>query len=81
MHSIRIQPELREQVQAALQEDESLSGFVEAAICQAVRQRRLHGMFKSPGLRQLARVGDLALVDPIDPPPHAAAAAHQQRTQ
>ena len=58
--SVRVQPALREQVQAALREHESLSEFVESAIRQAVQQRRHQAEFIARGLRSLeqARAND-----------------------
>lgn len=51
--SIRVQPALREQVQAALQEHETLTEFVETAVRQAVQQRRQQAEFIARGLRSL----------------------------
>ena len=51
--SIRVQPALRAQVEAALHTHESLSEFVEVAIRQAVQQRHQQAEFIARGLRSL----------------------------
>ncbi|MDM0050624.1 YlcI/YnfO family protein [Variovorax sp. J22R115] len=53
--SVRVEPELREEVEQLLGEGESLSEFVEAAVRVAVRQRQNQAEFVARGLRSLSR--------------------------
>jgi len=53
--SVRVEPELREEVEQLLGEGESLSEFVEAAVRSAVRQRQNRAEFVARGLRSLSR--------------------------
>jgi Arc/MetJ-type ribon-helix-helix transcriptional regulator len=53
--SVRVEPELREEVEQLLGEGESLSEFVEAAVRSAVRQRQNQAEFVARGLRSLSR--------------------------
>jgi len=53
--SVRVEPELREEVEQLLGEGESLSEFVEAAVRSAVRQRQNQAEFVARGLRSLTR--------------------------
>lgn len=53
--SVRVEPELREEVEQLLGERESLSEFVEAAVRSAVRQRQNQAEFVARGLRSLRR--------------------------
>lgn len=66
--SIRVHPALREQLQSALRDDETLTEFVESAIRQAVQQRHQQAEFIARGLRSLeeARVsGDYVDADTV----------------
>lgn len=49
--SVRVEPELRDQLESLLGEGESLSGFVEQAVRAAVQQRRHQAEFIARGLR------------------------------
>lgn len=53
--SVRIEPELREQIEQVLGEDESLSQFVENAVRHSVRQRIEQAEFVARGLRSLEK--------------------------
>ncbi|MDM0068359.1 YlcI/YnfO family protein [Variovorax sp. J31P207] len=53
--SVRVEPELLEEVEKLLSEGESVSEFVEAAVRSAVRQRRNQAEFVARGLQSLAR--------------------------
>jgi predicted transcriptional regulator len=53
--SVRVEPELRDEVEQLLGEGESLSQFVEAAVRSAVRQRQNQSEFVARGLRSLDR--------------------------
>ncbi|RST49388.1 YlcI/YnfO family protein [Variovorax sp. MHTC-1] len=53
--SVRVEPELREEVEQLLGEGESLSEFVEAAVRSAVHQRQNQAEFIARGLRSLER--------------------------
>jgi Arc/MetJ-type ribon-helix-helix transcriptional regulator len=61
--SIRVEPELRSELESVLQEGESLSEFVEASVRASVQRRRLQSEFVARGLRSLdeaRRTGDYA---------------------
>jgi len=53
--SIRVEPELRDQIEQLLGDGETLSGFVEAAVRSAVIQRQNQGEFVARGLHSLKR--------------------------
>ena len=53
--SIRVEPELREQVERVLDEGESLSQFVENSVRESVRRRRNQSEFLARGMASLAR--------------------------
>jgi hypothetical protein len=46
---VRVEPELREQLEAVLSEDETLSEFVEDAVRRAVERRRVEAAFHAQG--------------------------------
>lgn len=48
--SLRVSPELRASVEQVLREGETLSGFVEHAICASVEQRQFEHEFIARGL-------------------------------
>jgi len=50
---VRVEPELRAEVEAMLAEGETLSDFVESSIREKVRRRRVHEEFVARGLRSL----------------------------
>jgi predicted lysophospholipase L1 biosynthesis ABC-type transport system permease subunit len=52
---VRVEPSVREEIEAVLQEGESLSQFVEAAAVQAARRRRAQQEFVALGRSSLAR--------------------------
>lgn len=59
--AVRVEPQLRQQIEQVLGEDESLSQFVENAVRQSVRQRIEQAEFVARGLRSLQkakRTGD-----------------------
>lgn len=49
--SVRVEPELRAEVEAMLGEGETLSEFVETSIREKVERRRVHEEFIARGLR------------------------------
>ena len=51
--SVRVDPELRAEVEALLGEGETLSEFAESSVCQTVVQRRNQAEFLARGLRSL----------------------------
>jgi len=52
--SIRVEPELRQQVEGVLAEGESLSAFVESSVRDSVRRRRTQAEFIDRGMTSLA---------------------------
>jgi hypothetical protein len=55
--SVRLEPELRAEVESMLGEGETLSEFVEASIREKVKRRRVHEDFIACGLRSRDRAG------------------------
>lgn len=53
--SIRVEPELREQVECVLVEGETLSQFVENSVRESVQRRRTQSEFVARGLASLTR--------------------------
>ena len=53
---LRVDPEFREEVEAVLEEGESLSEFVEASIRSSVQRRRDNAEFIARGIRALDAV-------------------------
>ena len=51
--SLRVEPELREAAENALERGETLSGFVEQALREKIQRRRLQGEFIARGLASL----------------------------
>lgn len=51
--AVRVEPELRDEVEALLGEGETVSEFVEASVRAAVHQRRSQVEFVARGLRSL----------------------------
>lgn len=56
--SVRVEPEFRAELEAVLQEGESLSAFVEKTLRDAVSWRREQAEFHARGMASLARVRD-----------------------
>lgn len=52
--SVRVAPAVRADIEALLQEGESLSQFVEASVVEAVRRRRNQAEFVARGMQALA---------------------------
>jgi predicted transcriptional regulator len=66
--SVRVEPELRAEVEAMLGERETLSEFVETAIREKVERRRVHEEFIARGLRsrdQARQKGDYVDADVV----------------
>lgn len=66
--AVRVEPQLREQIEQVLGEDESLSQFVENAVRHTVRQRIDQAEFVARGLRSLQkakRTGDYIEADEV----------------
>lgn len=51
--SIRVKPELRVEIETLLNDDESLSGFVEASVRESVQRRRNQVEFMARGMASL----------------------------
>ena len=51
--SIRVRPELRSEVEAVLNDDETLSQFVESSVIESVRRRRNQAEFLVRGIASL----------------------------
>ena len=51
--SLRVEPELREAAENALEQGETLSGFVEQALREKIQRRRLQSEFIARGLASL----------------------------
>jgi predicted transcriptional regulator len=51
--AVRIEPDLREQLEQVLQDGESLSAFVEASVRDAVRHRLDHAEFVARGMASI----------------------------
>jgi len=51
--SIRVKPELRVEIEALLNDNESLSGFVEASVRESVQRRRDQAEFMARGMASL----------------------------
>lgn len=52
---VRVEPSVREEIEAVLRDGESLSEFVEAAAVQAARRRKAQEEFLARGRASLAR--------------------------
>ncbi len=66
--SVRVEPEFRAEVEAVLNEDETLSEFVEAAVRASVVRRRVQAEFIARGLRsrdEAHRSGDYVDADVV----------------
>ena len=66
--SIRVEPDLRTEVEAVLAEGETLSQFVEASVRASVELRRMQGEFIVRGLRsrdEARRTGDYVDADSV----------------
>ena len=66
--SVRVEPELRAEVEALLGEGETVSEFVEASVRAAVLRRRHQAEFIARGLRSLEdarRTGEYADADAV----------------
>lgn len=55
--SVRVEPELRAEVESLLGEGETLSQFVEASVRASVQRRRLQAEFVARGMHSLAEAG------------------------
>jgi len=66
--SVRVEPELRAEVEALLAEGETLSEFVESSVREAARRRRVQTEFVARGMHALAdakRTGDYVDADAV----------------
>jgi hypothetical protein len=66
--SIRVEPELRAEVESVLTEGETLSQFVEASVRAGVERRRIQAEFIARGLRsrdQARRTGEYLDADVV----------------
>ena len=48
--SLRVEPELRESAESVLREGETLSGFIETSLREAIQRRRIRSEFIARGL-------------------------------
>jgi hypothetical protein len=48
--SLRVEPELRDAAESVLQDGETLSGFIEAAVRESIERRRTRAEFLARGL-------------------------------
>jgi len=65
---IRVEPELRAQLEAVLRQDESLSSFVEASVRSAVEFRRVQDDFHARGeaaWQEFLRTGESVPADQV----------------
>ena len=65
---IRVEPELRAQLEAVLRQDESLSSFVEASVRSAVEYRRVQDEFHARGeaaWQEFQRTGESVPADQV----------------
>lgn len=66
--SVRVEPELRAEVESLLAEGETLSEFVEASVRSSVMRRRVQAEFIARGLRsreEAQRSGDYVEIDVV----------------
>lgn len=66
--SVRVEPELRAEVESVLAEGESLSAFVEASVRASIERRRVQAEFIARGLRSqddARRSGDYVDADDV----------------
>ncbi len=66
--SVRVEPELRAEVESMLGEGETLSEFVETSIREKVERRRIHEEFIARGMRsrdQARQTGDYVDADVV----------------
>jgi hypothetical protein len=64
---VRVQTSVRQTIEAALREGESLSQFIEAAALDAARQRQAQAAFVARGRASLERVRQGARVTDVEP--------------
>jgi Arc/MetJ-type ribon-helix-helix transcriptional regulator len=66
--SVRVEPELRAEVESLLDDGETVSEFVEASVRASVLRRRMQAEFVARGLRSLddaRRTGDYVEADAV----------------
>ncbi|MEO5883596.1 MAG: YlcI/YnfO family protein [Caldimonas sp.] len=66
--SVRVEPELRDEVESLLGEGETVSQFVEASVRASVQRRRAQAEFVARGLRsrqEAQRTGDYVEADVV----------------
>ncbi len=66
--AVRVEPELREQIQQVLQTDETLSSFVESSVREAVHRRDAQAQFIARGLTSLGearKTGQFSTADEV----------------
>ena len=63
---VRVEPAVRDEIESALEEGESLSEFVEAAALDAARRRKAQQAFLARGRASLARAKASGQVRPLD---------------
>lgn len=62
---VRVEPAVREEIESALEDGESLSQFVEAAAVQAARRRKAQQAFLARGRASMARAKDTGELHPL----------------
>ena len=66
---VRVEPQLRAELEASLREGETLSEFVEAAVRDAAKRRRTQAEFIARGLAsrdEARRTGEYITLDQVD---------------
>lgn len=63
---VRVTPAVREEIQSALREGETLSEFVETAALQAARRRKAQDEFLARGRASLAKALETGRFHPLD---------------
>ena len=83
--SVRVEPELRAELESLLEEGETLSGFVEASVRASVHRRRVQAEFIARGLRsrdEARRTGEYFDADVVvDKLQRKLEAAHDRRAK
>ena len=64
---VRVEPAVREEIESALHEGESLSQFVEAAAVQAARRRKAQQAFLARGRASMAAAKRSGEFHPLNP--------------
>ncbi|HEX7640107.1 MAG TPA: YlcI/YnfO family protein [Burkholderiaceae bacterium] len=63
---VRVEPSVREEIESALREGESLSEFIEASALQAARRRKAQEAFVARGRASLAAAKESGRLFPLE---------------